>query len=397
MTNITTLLSRFKLLFTLIGLLTITIIFGNLVPIAVKSFFYAISLSIKNILVFLLPFIIFIFLCSSLIALQHQAGKFVVLLLILVTISNFIGIIAGYEVGVNILPLMEFKMTASNNNLQLFPTWNLALPQIVATKFVLPASTILGLFFAFKPNNHVSHIAQKLDRAIIHFFKIYFTPILPLFILGFLLKLEHEKILSGLVTSYGPILLLIVSTQLLYIIIMYLIAAKFKLSKSWEQIKNMIPATITAFSTISSAATLPVTIMCTEKNLKDKNFAKIIVPATCNAHSLGSAIGLTIVALAALQAFHAGLPDFKNFIDFAIYFTLAKYAIAGVPGGAVVVAAPLLESYLGLTPEMIGIVTAVYLLFDTFGTATNVTGNGAFAIIFSKVYDSRIIKKIFGY
>lgn len=391
--NMAAFFSRFKLLIILLGVLAITIIFGNLVPIATKSFFYAISLSMKNIIVFLLPLIIFIFLWSSLIALQNQAGKFVILLIILVTISNFIGIIAGYEAGVNILPLIDFKITTVSSELQLIPTWNLVLPQTIDTKFALLISFILGLFFAFKPNPYVSRTAQKLNEAVIYFFKNYFTPILPLFILGFLFKLEHEKVLSGLVVSYGPILLLIASTQLLYIIIMYFIAADFKLSRFLEYIKNMIPAGITAFSTMSSAATLPVTIICTEKNLKDQSFARIIVPATCNIHSLGSAIGFTIVALATLQAFHFGLPDFKNFMDFAIYFTLAKYAVAGVPGGVIVVAAPLLETYLGFTPEMIGIVTTVYLLFDPFGTAGNVTGNGAFAIIFSKIYQTNMIKK----
>ncbi len=378
--------SRFKLLFILLSMLIVTILFGDTIPINVKAFFYAISLSIKNTLVFLLPLIIFIFLWSSLIALQSKAGKFVILLLILVTTSNFIGIMTGFEAGVNILPLLNFNITMISNELRLIPTWNFTFPQIVDTKIALLISFIFGLLFAFKPNTYVSHIAQKLNTATIYFFRNYFTPILPLFILGFLFKLQHEKILSELVASYGPILLLIASTQILYLTMMYLIAANFKIGRFFEQIKNMIPASVTAFSTMSSAATLPLTIMCSEKNLEDKSFARIIIPATCNIHTIGSSIGLTIIALATLQAFHLELPALKNFIEFAVYFALAKYAVAGIPGGVVVVAAPLLETYLGFTPEMIGIVTAIYILFDTFGTATNVTGNGAFAIIFSKIY-----------
>jgi len=181
-------------------------------------------------------------------------------------------------------------------------------------------------------------------------------------------------------------MLLIVFSQALYTFAMYMFASGFKLNKCLEYIKNILPATIIAFSTMSSAATLPVTVICTEKNLGDKRFARIIVPATCNIHTIGSAIGITILSLAALNYFGASIPDFKHFVYFSIFWALAKYAVAGVPGGAIVVAAPLLETYLGLTPEMIGIVTAIYLFLDSFGTATNVTCNGAFAIIFRKLY-----------
>lgn len=378
-------LHNFKILFVLLCMVVLVILFGDKVPTEIKSFFYAISLTIKNIIIFLLPIIIFTFLWSSLIALQKQAGKFILLLLVLVTISNFIAIMAGYSAGFNILPLVKLKLTSISNIYPLLPTWKLILPQIASTEFALAVSIILGLFFAFRPNPLVSRLAQKLNSAVIHFFKKYFTPILPLFILGFLLKLEHDKILTDLMLAYGPIVVVIVATQILYIILMYLIAANFSLNKCWAQIKNMLPAGITAFSTISSAATLPITIMGTEKNLTDPNFARIIIPATCNIHSIGSAIGLPIVALAAMQAFNLNLPNLSDFLIFAVYYTLAKYAVAGVPGGVIVVVAPLLELYLGFTPGMIGVVTAVYLLLDTFGTMTNVLGNGAFAIIFSKV------------
>ncbi len=374
------------MLFVLLTMLAMVIFLGKFIPTQTKSFSYAISLSIKSLLIFFLPLIIFIFLSSSLIALQNKAGKFILLLLAMVTLSNFIAIMVGYTAGFNLLPLFKFKLTFTNNILPLIPTWKLNLPQLINTETALLVSIILGLFFAFKPDNFVNSWSQKLNFALIHFFKKYFTPILPLFILGFLFKLEHEKILTELITSYGKIAGVFVGTQLFYIIAIYLIAANFNLITFWQQLKNMMPASITAFSTISSAATLPVTIICTEKNLKNPTFAEIIIPATCNIHSIGSAIGLPIIALATMHAFNLNLPEFKDFIVFACYYTLAKFSVAGVPGGVVVVVAPLLELYLGFTPEMIGIVTAVYLLFDTFGTMTNVTGNGAFAIVFSKIY-----------
>jgi len=392
-----TFISKFRLMFILIGMFLVTIMFGDMIPTTVKSFFYAVSLSIKNIIVFLLPVIVFIFLWSSLIALKNHAGRFIILLLSLVFTSNIIAINTGYIIGVNVIPWIEFDIPKVTEVLKLIPTWNMYLPQIITTKTAMIASIVLGLFFAFKSNQRVTRIAELLNKTVVYFLKRCFAPILPLFIFGFLLKLEHEKILSELMASYGTVFLLVVSVQLVYMIILYAIAANFKISKFWKYTKNILPASITAFSTASSAATMPITTMCTEKNLDDKMFARVIVPSTCNIHTLGSAICLTIIALATLKAFGMGLPDFRHFIEFAIYFALAKFAVAGVPGGVVVIAAPLLETYLGFTPEMIGLVTALYLLFDPFGTTINVSGNGAFAIIFSKIYRAEAVKKLFKY
>jgi len=387
---------KYKLLFLLLSLFIAMLLFGNLVPITAKSFFYAVSLSIKNIIVFLLPLVIFTFLWGSLVALQKRAGKFILLLLILVSFSNFIAILAGYEIGIYLLPIIKFNLAMVDSNLQLHPAWNLVLPQIISTKNAIIISIILGLFFAFKPNPYISRIAQIMNDSVIYFLRHYFTPILPLFILGFLFKLEHEKVLSQLIAAYGMIFLLVVCAQALYTVVLYFLAAGFKFRKLWEYMRNMMPASITAFSTVSSAATMPITLVCTEKNLKDnKMFARTIIPATCNIHTIGSSIGVTILALATLKAFGLPLPDLKNFLTFAIYCTLAKYAVAGVPGGVVIVVAPLLEIYLGFTSEMVGIVTALYLLFDPCGTATNVTCNGAFALIFDKIYHAELIKKFF--
>jgi Na+/H+-dicarboxylate symporter len=384
--NMVATFSRFRFLIILLITLAGTMIFGDLVPITTKSFFYAISLSIKNLLVFLLPILIFIFLWSSLIALHNQAGKFVVLLLILVSLSNFISIITGYGAGIKFLPMLKFQMVAVNKIAHLKPTWTLALPKLISTETAFFISFIFGLIFAFKPNPKVTEFAHKLNAVALAFLKDYFIPILPLFILGFLFNLSHEKVLSSLVGSYGPILLLILSVQLSYLSLMYLIAARFEIKRFFVLIKNMIPALITGFSTISSAASLPIAMVCIEKNLKDKRFTQIIVPIISNIHAIGSGIGLTIVALATIQSFHFPMPTFESFIIFAIYYTLAKYTVAGLPGGAIIVAAPLLEAHLGFSPEMIGLITAIYLLFDTIGTATNVGGNGAFAIIFSKLF-----------
>lgn len=186
--------------------------------------------------------------------------------------------------------------------------------------------------------------------------------------------------------TYAPVFLIVVGTQMSYVLWLYMIASKFSLPTFWRYIKNVLPATITGFSTISSAATMPLLILCTEKNLPNPDVADMIIPATINTHTIGSAIGITILSLSTLLAFGHELPTFLEFFEFGMVYALAKFAVAAVPGGAIIVVTPLLETYLHFSTEMVGLVTAFYMLFDPFGTATNVTGNGFFPIAFSKLY-----------
>lgn len=378
---------KFRLPVMLLCILLLPIAVGDLISLEIKSFFYSISLTMKSILVFLLPFIIFSFLSHSIMSLGTSAVSFVILLLAMVSTSNFIGIMSGFTVASTFLPYMNASMpTPLPDEHALKPLFDLHIPKLISNEPAIIAGIFLGLFLAFRPIDPINKVVRILNNLSINFLKKVFLPVLPLFILGFVFKLEFDQMLSQALHIYGPILFLVVSTQICYICLFFLLATNFSLPHFFIALRNILPASITGFSTISSAATMPVTIMATEKNLNSVTMARTLIPATANIHTVGSALGLTILCIATMRSFFGTIPTIYEFIEFALFYTLAKYAVAGIPGGVVLVVTPLLESYLGFTPEMIGLITAVYLLFDPFGTAANVTCNGAFAMIFNKVY-----------
>ncbi|MFN8832725.1 MAG: cation:dicarboxylate symporter family transporter [Alphaproteobacteria bacterium] len=388
-------LKKYRLLFALFVTISIPLLFGDYIPYEAKSFFYTISVVVKTFLTLILPFFVFSFLAHSLISLKEKAIFFIVMLLVMVATSNFTAIFTAYGIGSLVLPIFDMQMNkAIDASLELSPMVQFSIPQIIANENAIIIGILFGVFFAVKPNQKVEKVVTQLKNISLTFLKKCFMPILPLFILGFLFKLEHEDMLDRIFSSYGPVLTLIVVAQWSYIFLLYFIAAKFNLKKTFEYIKNIIPATITGFSTISSAATMPVTIACTERNLQSQKFAHMIIPATANIHTLGSALGITLTALATLIAFDHGIPSFITFLIFAFYYTMSKFAVAGIPGGVIIIISPLLESYLGFSAEMVGLITAVYLLFDPFGTSANVTCNGAFAIIFNRVYKAQEPHKI---
>ena len=373
--------------FVLFLILIIPLFVGPYIPFQVKGILYSISLSMKAILLLILPFVIFSFLFSSLLNLKSGVIKFIVTLVTMIFVSNFFAIFTGFTVGSLILPILSIPAHhPADIERTLLPLWELDLPLLIPNKTALITGFLLGIFFSFKRNLLAEKVAKKLNIAANFFLKNIFTPLLPLFILGFVFKLEQDQLLGKALRIYGPVFFIVVGTQISYMLLLYLSVAKFSFKQFLIYIKNVLPATITGFCTVSSAAAMPVLILCTEKNLPDPTVAEIVVPATINTHTLGSALGFTILSLTTLLTFGHELPAVSEFFRFAIFYALAKFAVAAVPGGVVLVAAPLLETYLNFSSEMIGLITAIYMMFDPFGSATNVTGNGFFAIAFSKIY-----------
>lgn len=380
-------IKKIKLPLMLVTILLFSIFFGSIIPMEIKSIAYAISLSMKSILELFLPLIIFSFIFYCLSNLQKGAILFVILLISCIFISNFIALNLGYASGILSLNLLQFKKVVLDTGPHLLPAWQFPALKIISNDTALFCGLIAGMYFSLRPDATAKKIAGKLNGLANGFLKKIFIPVLPLFILGFVFKLEYEKILQLSFKIYGPLLLVVIATQWLYIGLWYYISGGFSFRKGLMHLKNVLPASLTGLSTISSAASLPVLIVSTEKNLQNADEARMIVPAIINIHTIGSAIGIPILSLATISTFGLPLPSFSTFLIFAFYTALAKYAVAAVPGGVIIIVAPILEAYLGFSSEMTGLITAVYLICDPFGTTANVTANGVFPIVFTKLYN----------
>ncbi|MBA2652820.1 MAG: cation:dicarboxylase symporter family transporter [Tatlockia sp.] len=384
MSNIS--IKKYKFLILLLSVLIFPMIIGQYVPVNVKAISYAFSLSMKSVLEFLLPYIIFSFVFSCLSNLQKGALFFVFLLIGCVFVSNFSALMFGYSSGYLGLNLLHFTAKPIVFGPQLEPAWQFHLTKLISNDIALLIGFSTGIFFSFFPSQRAKSVATTLNKLANEFLKKVFIPFLPLFILGFIFKLEHEHMLETALTLYGPILVWVVLSQWSYILFWYLVASKFSAKKFFFYVKNVLPASLVGFSTISSAAAMPVLLISTEKNLGDPEKARMLVPAIINIHTLGSAIGIPILSLATILTFGLPLPSISTFAIFALYTALAKYAVAAVPGGVIIVVAPILEAHLGFSSDMVGLITAVYLLCDPFGTTANVTANGMFPIMFTKLY-----------
>ena len=208
---------------------------------------------------------------------------------------------------------------------------------------------------------------------------------MPLFVMGTAIKLQHEGVLSVIMTKYISILIAFVISAYSYVVLQCFALSGFNIRKTFEYIKNMLQAVVTAFGSMSSAAALPLSIKAAEKNITNKANAGIIVPSSVNIHLVGDCFFIPMIAISVMISFGMVVPTFSNYLIFVLHFVLAKFAVAAVPGGGVLVILPVMQKYLGMTPDMLALVTALYILFDPVITACNVMGNGSLAITFDKI------------
>lgn len=378
--------------FKLILIITGCFIFGDYIPENVKSLLLAISLSSKNILLFILPLIVFAFSFYSFAKLKSGLLIFTILLSLVCT-SNFLAVMFSYFIGIGTHNFIAADVSSSINSgsIVLNPLFELILPKLCDNSIGLALGILLGIYASYRNNLKLKQLAKQCSDLANKFLHNVFIPILPLFIFGFMIKLQHTGTLNTLFKNFMPLLLVIICSHIIYVGFAYLTTMNFNVKSVVNAIQNIIPATIVGFSTMSSAAAMPVLAEGAAKNAKDPSLAQTIVPSVINIHMLGDALGIPLMALSLYCVQYHEMPGVITYLAFAFSYMIAKFAAAGVPGGTIIVIIPVLESSLKFSPEMSAIILMMYILFDPFCTMTNVLGNGLFSIVFEKIW--RAVKK----
>lgn len=361
-------------------------LFGNQLSEPKIRFLFTISCLLKEALMTILPVMIFSYIFAAIVSLEKNAPILIIFILVMVVISNAIVTFTSYGIGATILPFITMsKGTAISLNSQMTSYFSLGIPQIISPNKAMISGMILGLIFCYLKMPKVSNFADKLQNIVNLFLKKCFIPVLPLYVLGFVLKMQYEGELTILLQNYAQVFILICISLTAYILLMYYIGSNFSWNKCKQSLKNMAPAGLTGFSTISSAVPVPLTIIATEQNTQDKQFSRLIIPATVNIHMIGHGVSIPITALTILMLSGQPIPSFETFAIFVMYFCMAKFSATAVPGGGIIVILPFLQSKLGFTAEMSSIIIMLDILQDAILTVGNVMGNGGLAIIAHRV------------
>lgn len=359
------------------------IVFHKFLSLYTQSVFFSISSVIKEILLFGLPFLVCSYLAAAIISFEKSAPLLILFSVLLIIASNALTVLTSFGIGSLLLPWLV-QSSAQNiaaDQPVLFALWHFPLSPILEADRAMLAGLLIGLLGAFLKKDAFSQKAYQMRDLSTTILRVGFIPVLPLYVFGFVLKLAVDSDMNVLIHQYGRVFALNCMIIVVYIFIMYVVAAKGHIKRAWEYIEEMLPAGLTGFSTMSSAAAMPVTLKSTQANLNNESYPNFIIPITVNNHLIGDGLNIALTGLALLLMAGQPLPNFESYMLFVLYYCVAKFSCAGIPGGGVIIILPVIQTYLGLSPEATSLLATIYILQDPLLTGANVMGNGAFALI----------------
>ena len=375
----------------LLGKIVIAIALGIGAGIAAPAWLVRIFLTFNGIfsqfLGFAIPLIILGLVTTAIADIGKTAGK---MLLLTVTIAYGSTVFAGlisYLTGAILFPTM-IDTGASLDSVaeasELAPFFSVSIPPLMNVMTALVLAFVLGLGLASLETDTLKKAAHDFEEIIIKTIKTAIIPLLPLYIFGIFLNMTYVGQVFEILTVFIKIIGIIFLIHIGILILQFCIAGAVSRKNPLKLLWNMMPAYFTALGTQSSAATIPVTLEQTKKNGVSEDVAGFTVPLCATIHMSGST--LKIVACALALMIMKGMPyDFGMFMGFICMLAITMVAAPGVPGGAIMASLGVLQSMLGFDQEAQALMIALYIAMDSFGTACNVTGDGAIAIIIDRI------------
>lgn len=341
---------------------------------------------------FMIPLIIIGLVTPAIAGIGKGAGK---LLLATVAIAYIDTIVAGglsYGAGTWLFPSMIASTGGSMPHIdkatELTPYFTINIPAMVDVMSSLVFSFIAGLGIAYRGLLTMENLFNEFKAIIEKVIEKAIIPLLPLYIFGVFLSMTHNGQARQVLLVFSQIILVILVLHILILVYEFCIAGAIVKRNPFSLLWNMLPAYLTALGTSSSAATIPVTLKQTGKNGVSDEVASFVVPLCATIHLSGSAMKITACALTICLL--TGLPhDLSLFVYFILMLAIIMVAAPGVPGGAIMAALAPLSSILGFNQEAQALMIALYIAMDSFGTACNVTGDGAIAIVVNKFFGKK--------
>ena len=359
---------------------------GFIVPEWTVRIFLTFNGIFSQFLGFIIPLIILGLVTPAISDIGKTAGKMVLITVAIAYGSTIFAGLLSYVTGAALFPDMinSSALQKVADAEELAPFFSVSIPPVMGVMTALVLAFTLGLGLAALDSTSLKKVVHDFEEIIVKTIKNAIIPLLPLYIFGIFLNMTYVGQVFSILTVFIKIIGIIFLIHIFVLVLQFVIAGGFAKKNPFKLLLNMLPAYFTALCTQSSAATIPVTLQQTRKNGVSEDVAGFTVPLCATIHMSGST--LKIVACALALMIMQGMPyDFGMFAGFICMLGITMVAAPGVPGGAIMASLGLLQSMLGFNDEAQALMIALYIAMDSFGTACNVTGDGAIAIIMDKI------------
>ncbi|MBD5333190.1 MAG: dicarboxylate/amino acid:cation symporter [Bacteroides sp.] len=337
---------------------------------------------------FMIPLIIVGFVVPAIGDIGSKAGRMLVLTVLIAygfTIAS--GLLSYFTCSIFFPGMLhgQIALTAQESAIEKIAPWfTVEMPPLMGVTSSLVLAFLLGLGIAFSRAETIGRGFSEFRDIVSKTINTAIIPLLPIYIFGIFLIMTVEGEVAVVLRSFIKVIGIIFVLHVVVLLLQYLVAAPFARRNPLSMLRTMLPAYFTALGTQSSAATIPVTLRQAISMGVREDVAGFVIPLCATIHLSGSTLKIVACALAIL-IMHGEPHSLPLFLHFIMMLGITMVAAPGIPGGAIMASLGLLQSILGFDSDSVALMIALYIAMDSFGTACNVTGDGAIAAIINRI------------
>ncbi|MDU5594914.1 dicarboxylate/amino acid:cation symporter [Peptoniphilus rhinitidis] len=376
-----------SLVFKLILGIIIGIIVGNISNVTAIRIIDSIKRVIGSLIGYIVPLIILGFITPAIVSLKENAGKVLGVTLIICYASSVGAATMSFLAGKAIIPNLNIASNVGGGNSIPESIFNISIDPIMPVMTALVTSILFGIAVIVTESNTWENLLLELNKIILFIVNNVVIKILPVYIATTFAGLSYEGVIVNELPVFLKVIVIVIIGHFIWMTLMYSIAGAVSKTNPKEVFRHYVPAYLTAVGTMSSAATLSVALKCARKSKTlDPKIRDFAIPLCSNTHLCGSVLTEVFFVMTVSQILTGKLPETANMIAFILLLGIFAIAAPGVPGGTVVASLGLITSVLGFNDTGTALMLSIFALQDSFGTACNVTTDGAIALMVTGIF-----------
>ena len=377
----------------LIGIV-IGIIFGQIFPENVMSVVVPLKNILGQVINFVVPLIVIGFIAPSITKLGNNASRMLGVALMVAYTSSVLAALLSMGAGYAIIP--NLPVVSEIEGLKELPedVFGLTIPQIMNVMSALAFSILIGLAAIWTKAKTIITILDEFQNIVLAIVSKIIIPILPVFIAFTFTCLSYDGTITKQLPVFVSAVVIVMLGHYIWLTVLYVVAGVYSGKNPIEVVKHYGPAYITAVGTMSSAATLAVALRCARKSkVLREVMVDFGVPLFANIHLCGSVLTEVFFCMIVSKVLYGTLPDIQTLVLFCVLLAIFAIGAPGVPGGTVMASLGLITGVLGFGDDGTALMLAIFALQDSFGTACNVTGDGALTLFLTGYAEKHGIEK----
>lgn len=361
----------------------IGIVLGLISNEAVMNVIVTIKFVLGELINFCVPLIVIGFIAPSITKLGKNASRILGVAVLLAYVSSVLAALGSMAAGYGLIP--HLSIVSEVDGLKELPeiVFQLEIPQIMSVMSALAFSILIGLAATWTRAETVIRLLEEFQQIVLMIVSKIVIPILPVFIALTFWSLAYEGTITKQLPVFLKVVLIVMIGHFIWMTVLYTVGGIYSGNNPWKVVKHYGPAYITAVGTMSSAATLAVALKCARKSepvLRD-DMVSFGIPLFANIHLCGSVLTEVFFVMTVSQILYGKLPSVGTMILFCALLGVFAIGAPGVPGGTVMASLGLITGVLGFDATGTALMLTIFALQDSFGTACNVTGDGALTMI----------------